>query len=283
MRRELRTSSEVCQVLRHRTKRTARRGPSTLHKALDVLEALHGATQGMGITELAARVGAPKSTVHRIITGWETRGYIRQNLQTEKYRLDVKVFELGCAAVDGALIETARPYMREVLGRLNETVSLAILERTDCLFLEELKSSQPVAVQTFIGARVPAHCAAAGKVLLAFNSDAVAACIDAGLRRYTARTVVAPDEFKRQLEVVRSKGYAVVREEWRPDIAAAAAPVWDRSTTVIAALVVTAPASRVDRQQLGSYVNVVRAAAAKLSRALGFRRADVDQSFAQAT
>ena len=101
----------------------------SIDKTLDLLEFLSANEQETGITEISKKLHMGLSTVHRILTTLKSRGYVIQNQQTTKYRLGIKLFELGCAVQSTKrLVERIKSYLRQLSQSTNETANLAILE-----------------------------------------------------------------------------------------------------------------------------------------------------------
>jgi len=144
----------------------------SIDKTLDLLEFLSVNEKETGITKISKKLHMGLSTVHRILTTLKSRGYVIQNEQTAKYRLGIKLFELGCAVRSVKhLVEIAKPYLRELSEIANETVNLAILEGKEVVYLSKIESTEVLTINIKRGTRLLAHCTALGKVLLAFISD----------------------------------------------------------------------------------------------------------------
>lgn len=246
---------------------------SSLQKALNVLEAFALATPELGITELAETLGMPKSTVHRVLAALEARGYVKQSSLTGKYRLGIKLWELGSSVVNSlGLREAARPCLEELARRTGETINLTVLDGTDSLYIDEIQSTHPVRAHSYVGIRAPAHSVATGKAMLAHLPSALERLLEKGLAPFTEHTIVDPLELQRELKEVRERGYAINREEWRPGVSAAAASVWDHTNRVVAAIGVSGPANRLTREKLRGLGALVSELSARLSRELGSPR-----------
>lgn len=245
---------------------------SSLHRALTVLEAFSLETPELGITEVSEAVGLPKSTVHRILSALEQRAYVRKNRRTGKYRLGTKLWELGTIVVNTLnLRDTARPYLEELARLTGETINLTVLDDADSLYIDEIQSAHSLRAHSYVGVRPPVHCVATGKAMLAHSPAALERRLELGLTRFTDETLVERAELERELKTVRELGYAVNLEEWRPGVRAAAAPVWDHTNHVVAALGVSGPATRLTRERLRELGPLVSQRAASLSHDLGYR------------
>ena len=220
----------------------------SIDKALDLLEFLSVNEQEAGITEISKKLHMGLSTVHRILTTLKSRGYVIQNQQTTKYRLGIKLFELGCA-VQGTkrLVEITKPYLRQLSQSTNETVNLAILEGKEVIYLDTIGSPEILRTEIMAGTRTPAHCTALGKVLLAFITDWEFESLyksDEPLSSLTSKSISSLEELKKHLKKVKEQGYGVDIEEYKIGINCLSVPIIGRSGEAIAAISITGPASR---------------------------------------
>lgn len=219
----------------------------SIEKAMDLLEFLSVNEQEAGITEISERLHMGISTVHRIITSLKSRGYVIQNQQTTKYRLGIKLFELGCAVQSTKrLIEISKPYLRQLSQSTNETANLVILEGKEVIYLDTIESPEILRTEIMVGTRTPAHCTALGKVLLAFISDQEFESLYKSkepLPSLTSNSITSLEELKKHLKKIRIQGYAVDREEYKTDINCLGVPIIN-GNEAIAAISITGPASR---------------------------------------
>ena len=220
----------------------------SIDKALDLLESLSVNEQETGITEISKKLHMGLSTVHRILTTLKSRGYVIQNQQTTKYRLGIKLFELGCAVQSTKrLVEITKPYLRQLSQSTNETANLAILEGKEVIYLDTIESPEILRTEIMAGTRTPAHCTALGKVLLAFISDGEFKSLyksDEPLSSLTSKSISSLEELKKNLKKVKEQGYAVDREEYKIGVNCIGVPIFGRNGEAITAISITGPASR---------------------------------------
>ena len=143
----------------------------TLDKSLALLEfiSINEKETGkeIGISEINNTLHLGLSTIHRILTTFKTRGYIIQNQKTMKYRLGIKLFELGYTVQNtNRLIETIKPHLKQLSQSTSETANLAILEGKEVVYITKIESSEVLTTNIEVGARLPANCTALGKILL---------------------------------------------------------------------------------------------------------------------
>jgi DNA-binding IclR family transcriptional regulator len=242
----------------------------SLPKGLALLELLSGDEAPMGVTALAKHMGMPKSGVHRLLQVMRATGWVRQTSSGE-YECTLKVWEVGqrvAGKID--LRRAALPAMRELAARTRETILLSVLDGTDVLYLEVLDSPQPVRAYTRPGDRAPAYCMATGKAMLAYASAPVLEAVVRKFEVFTSLTITTREELNHELERVRRKGFAVNRGEWNGGVKGIAAPIFDGSGAVIAAISIGAPGERMNETLVRNFAPLVLDAAKSVSRELGY-------------
>lgn len=245
---------------------------NAVERALGILENVDSGARGTGITELSQRVGMKKSTVHRLCATLEHRGYLLRDPDTGRYRLSLRLFQIGSAALSRLdLPARAMPALEALGAAVQETAHLAVLEGDDVVFIGKVESPRPLRLHSQVGRRAPAHCTALGKVLLAYTTASRRTRILRGpIARYTPQTITAPEALARALEEVRRRGYALDDQEFEEGIRCVAAPVRDYTGNVIAALSVSAPAVQLPRSRVAAMAEAVIAAAQQVSNSLGY-------------
>ncbi|MFB6675399.1 IclR family transcriptional regulator [Streptomyces sp. NPDC056390] len=236
---------------------------SLLRKVRVILSAFDNGSPVLGLSELARRTGLAKTTVHRVATDMAGIGLL--NRQGRRYELGSLLFELGQRVPrTRALRLVAARHLEDLALTTRETVVLGFPGDQDVLFAEKYYSQRGggVAVSQVEG-RVPFHCGASGKALLAFGDPALAArVVSAPLSRRTRWTITEPERLRAELEQVRRQGYAVDRQELVAGFGAVSAPVLVADVAV-ATLTVTGPVERLDVARLAP---VVTAAGRALTR-----------------
>lgn len=241
--------------------------------ALELLEQFLGDAQEMGVTELSRRLHLHKNNVFRLLATLETKGYITQNRETEGYRLGVKAFELGQAYLKHNAVTTiVDPILSRLRDDTGETAYLSVLQGEEVVYLLAYESYRKVRVSSQVGMRFPAHITAPGKVELAYLPELP--YYKHPLRRQTDPTQADLRRLERELEKIRSQGYAVdegkLDPRLDPDVITIAAPVFDASGKTVGAISIAGPAYRlgVERILQQAIEDVVRSAK-ETSKALG--------------
>jgi len=242
----------------------------SLGRSLDILECFGPGERELGLAEIARRVRLPKSTTHRFVATLAGRGYLSPD-GGGRYRLGIRLWELGCLAVMPlGLREAARPSMEWLARESRETIHLAVLDGLEVVYIDRIESTQPLQARSRLGGRMPAYCAATGKAMAAHAPRRFLAQIVAGgLRRYTPRTIADPETLLKVLAAVARNGYAVTLGEYERDLGGVAAPIRDYTGAVVGGIGIVAPMSRLARGRYKAFVPPVMRAAAEISTRLG--------------
>ena len=266
-------------TVRRLHRHTARRpeidvGPSkSLQKALRILVYMGEQAPEAGITQLASELGLTKATVHRLLNTMERFELIEKNAESERYRLGLKLHQLGSKAVESRTLRSeAHRLLLEMSRRSRETVSLAVPTTGGVICLDRMDSPQTIiTVRTPVGAMFPPHCTAAGKAILAYmTEDEINEIVKRnGQRQYTQFTIAQLADLKENLRLIRQRGYAVDHQELERGLSGVAAPVLSAHERVIAAVGIAGPTLRFRGKELAQKVSLVTEIAARLAMGLG--------------
>ncbi len=219
----------------------------------------------LGLSELARRSGVPKASAHRLAGQLVEHGLLER--VDRSYRLGVRLFELGQRVQRSRVLrDAALPFLEDLYVTSRETVHLAVPDGTHVLYIEKLVGHSSGPTPSSVAGRMPMHCTATGKAILAhLPDDEVDRHLGQQLSRVTRHTIVVADVLRSELREICRMGYAVEREETVVGYVSVAAAVLDPAGTPLGALSVTGPSRRVDPDRFGP---VVRTAARGLSRVL---------------
>jgi IclR family pca regulon transcriptional regulator len=248
---------------------------SSLRAGLAILNCFTAERPVLGIANLADELNMSRSTTHRYASTLVALGYLEQDY-SRRYRLAPRVADVGMSLLDSlAVRRRARKHLGELREQTGRTVSMAILDGQEVLYVERLRGwrrgQHAVDLDLGIGARRPLHCMAMGKVLLANAPDAERErLIDAlDLTREGPNSIVSKRALRTELELVRTEGLAVGDEELAPGVRSIAAPVFDREGRVAAAIGIPVPADEFSRDELVKLFGpAVTATAERISAAL---------------
>jgi len=242
--------------------------------ALDVLEEFRGEMDELGVTELSKKLKLHKNNVFLILATLQYRNYIEQNKTNDNYRLGIKCLELGQTFVQQrGLLKQAQPILQELADNSGETSYLSILRGNEVVYLDSVETTSTVRVISRVGLHMPVHATAAGKALIAFESEEeLRKRFPSELKKFTKSTISSPEEILKNLETVRETGYATDLEEFEEGLRCIASPIRDYTRKVIAAISVSGPAHRLSDEKIEQTIGPEVARRAKaLSTRLGCR------------
>lgn len=247
----------------------------SVYRALDILEAFLDYGPEVNLTELAYRLNMNKTTVHRLLSTMENRGYIQRSSGSKKYCLGSHVFKLGSyfqARLD--VRRMALPFLIALSEQTREAAFLCIREGDDALCIERVEAEQEVNIFSLrVGGKQPLHCGAAPRCLLA-GMDL------AKIQEYAERTNL-PSFTKYSISGINQlitdvfqtiqQGYVFAREDVTIGVAAIGSPIRDYSGKVVAAVSIAGLVGRFTDENLESIVHVVMKSAQQISIQMGFR------------
>ena len=246
---------------------------SALQRGLRLLQVFSESPGGLTAKQVAAMSRLPVSTVHRFLANLVTTGFLNRDVEGIHY-LGVACFSIGQAAAGQLDIRRlSLPYLRKLNQQTRETIHLTVRNGSSAVYVEKLDSPEPLRIYSRIGAAVPLHCTAVGKVLLAYmpidEQTRVLSGLD--LQRLTPNSVGNLADLRTELSRVRKNGYATDLEEHELHIRCAAAPIWDHSGSVQSSLSITAPAFRMPMTRLRQLAPLIQAAGLRISAELGYQ------------
>lgn len=243
-------------------------------RTLAILETLAAHKNPAPLSVLAREVGLNVSTVHRLLHTLMGRGFVQQEPDSGRYKLGLKIFELGTAALSALDVrQVGRTYLEEIVRTCNETANLVVLDHDEVVYVDQVESSRQVKMIAKIGGRAPVYCTGSGKAILSQLPPAERDDLleRVSLVRRTARTMTDPANLRRELAEIQRRGYSLDNEEMEEGVRCVAAPVTNSFGRVVGAISVSGPSSRLTDEYLeAKLIPTVRSAATQLSRRLGF-------------
>ncbi len=252
----------------------------SVERALKILEEMANAGEPISISELASKVGLKVSTVHRLLATLLYRGYVEQEAETSKYRLGLKLLEVGNASKYYYDVRTiARPYLEALVEECNETTNLAVLDETEVVYIDQVESKRMIIVNMLaqVGNRAPVHCTATGKCLLAYlpQSKLEEVLGKIKLEKYTNETIVDIYYLNKELEKIIKEGYAFDWGEMEEHVHCVAAPIFNHTGEVIASISISGPSNRMTSYYIkNELAELVKDTALKISSSMGFSNFD---------
>ena len=253
----------------------------SLERGLAILGCFTPQRPVLGIADIADELGMSRSTTHRYVITLVALGYLEQGA-SRKYRLGLKVTDLGMSALNSTgLREHAHPYLEELRQRTSYTASLAVLEGTEILYVDRARSfrrgQNQVDLGIGLGSRLPAHCTAMGKLLLANlpedeQSDLLATM---KLTKPGPNTITSKKALRDELDQIHEENFAVDDQELAAELHSIAAPVRNDAREVVAAVSLEADISMITLAELVDALSPhLVSTADRISARLGYRRDD---------
>lgn len=249
-----------------------RGGVQSVQRAFDILEALAGAEDGLGVTDVARALDLKTPTVHNLLRTLVRRGYAAKDGDTRRYRLGHCCAALGRAFGRGLrLPDLAEPRLRALSAELNESIVLGVLERGEVVFLANVEARRMLAVNFDHASVQDGYNTVCGRVLLAYlPPEALKAYVAAHpIAKSRAEDIRSRKDLAAVLDEVGRQGYCAYWRE-RDTVLAIAAPVFDAEGRAVAAVGVALPGSRFREPERGRIVDAVRRAADRISTDLGW-------------
>lgn len=253
----------------------------SLERGLAILSCFTPRRPVLGIADIADELGMSRSTTHRYVITLLALGYLEQGA-SRKYRLGLRVTDLGMSALNSTgLREHAQPYLEELRQRTSYSVSLAVLDGPEILYVDRARSFRrgqgQAGPDVRIGSRLPASCTAMGKLLLANLPDADQRELIASIKltKSGPNTITSKKALRDELDEVLDANFAVDDEELAKGLYSIAAPVRDEARDVVAAVEIAVPSSMIS---IGELVDALGphlvSTADRISARLGYRRDD---------
>jgi DNA-binding IclR family transcriptional regulator len=244
----------------------------SVDRALTLMEIVAAQKDEISLQALSYKAGLNSSTAYRLLNTLRAHGLVQQSPDTRGYRLGLKILQLATAVRDQLdLQQLVRPFLQYLAEASGESANLVVLEGDEAVYIDQVLSTHPIRAFTQIGVRVPLHCAAVGKMLLAHMPDQRREdIIRKGLPAFTKNTITNPYRLREELAKVRDQGFAVDIEERQEQVRCVAAGVLDDQSSIVAAISISGPAHRLSSERLQDELSgLVRKTAGEISSNLG--------------
>src|SRR3954465_4337427 len=186
----------------------------SIERAAAILRLLSGRTRRLGVVDIAGELGLPKGTVHGLLRTLRDVGFVEQDADSGKYQLGAALLHMGSSYLDGNELRTrALNWSDSLASRSHESVRIGTLHEGRVLIVHHVFRPDDSLQVLDVGTLLPAHATALGKALLADSPYIAAALAADGLDRFTPATVTEPDALRRELDVIRERGWAADLQE----------------------------------------------------------------------
>ncbi len=222
-------------------------GGSSAERALRILAAVAEAGVGLSLADLSARVGLPKATLHRQCAALLAQGYIARDVDPLRFVVGPALRKLAFVTLNHGHVRALRHrVLADLVADVQETCNFTTLDGAEVLYLDRVEARWPLRLTLDVGAHVPIHCTASGKLFLAHLPPPQADELigRAPLPAFTRNTITRPARLRRECEMIRTAGYSTDREEFIAGLIAVAVPVFDAGGVPRAAIALHAPTAR---------------------------------------
>lgn len=229
-------------------------GVKSAERTLDVLELLASTDERLTLSEIARRLGTPKSSLHKLLGTMERRGWVETDEVTHThYRVGLRALLTGTRYVDiDEIVQLAQPMLTTITETVQEASHLGRLDGTDVVYLAKRESPHPLRMYSAVGRRLPAHATAMGKAMLALRPwSEVDDLLPVRLAALTPSTITSRTRLRDELELTRERGYAVDDEESAEMMRAVAIALPTRGSNN--AISVSAPSARLSDDKISEY------------------------------
>jgi IclR family pca regulon transcriptional regulator len=228
-------------------------------RGLAVIRAFNAERPEQTLTDVAAATGLTRAGARRILLTLQTLGYVE--MEGRLFRLTPKILDLGFAYLTSMPFwNLAEPVMEELSAHVHESVSAAVLDRTEIVYVLRVPTHKIMTINLSIGSRLPAYCTSMGRVLLKATLGSTP------LYAHTPRTVTDKEELKKVIAQVRRQGWAIVDQELEGGLISLSAPIRNRQGRVIAAMNISGNAQRNSaKQMVKAFLEPLQAAAQNVS------------------
>ena len=253
----------------------------SLERGLAILGCFSSNRPVLGIADIADNLGMSRSTTHRYVITLVALGYLEQGA-SRKYRLGLRVTDLGMSALDSTgLRKHSHPELEELRQLTSYTAGLGVLDGEEILYVDRARGfrheQSEAALDPQPGSRLPAHCTAIGKLLLAYlpEHEQRELIVNMTLTKRGPNTITAKKALRDELERIRQEGLAVNDQELAPELRTLAAPVRDRTGAVLAAVNLSVPGTTAPLAELVDALGPQLVSTAdRISASLGYRGDD---------
>ena len=247
-------------------------------KVFGILQALSERPE-TGISELSVRLSMPKATVYRFLQTMMMLGYVRQESESERYGLTMKVYELGTKALQQPeVVDLAKHHMQILADKTGETIHLGALIESEIIYIHKVDSNHTLGMYSRIGRRAPLHCTAIGKVLMAWEHPERRALVLKGVdfMPYREKTITTISQYEEELRKVKIQGFAEDQEEFDDHIRCLGIPIFDRLNRPVAGMSISFPTFRYDDARKPELVAMLKDASRDISTRLGCTQFPLD-------
>lgn len=248
---------------------------SMITKSFEVLELLSKNPYGLTLQEIVTQLQYPKSSLYKIVSNLQEIGYLGREIDSSRYFLSRKLLTLGVTAFNSSnIIERSKEYMKLLRDEVGESVMIGTLIDDEVVLLEQITGSLDFVFTLKQGMRFNLYSTAPGKVILAFLDKSKQNEIVDNLRLEAINeyTITDKELLKKELDIIRQKGYAADINETVEGVHCIAAPIWDETKNAIACVWTSGPAGRLPKKDIETIAQRIVECGLSISHNIGYRK-----------
>ncbi len=246
----------------------------SVDRAIDVIELFNSTVTELSVKEISDGLQLSKSTVHGLIKTLEHRGFLEQKPENQKYKLGLRLFELGnLVGSQMDIRKLSSSVIHQLVEKVKETVHLVVLDGKEVVYVEKLEGPGSLRMYSQVGKRAPMYCTGVGKAILAYLDEQEVDEIlqSTKMEAFTPYTLTTHEAIRAELEQIRRNGYATDDQEIELGLRCFAAPVFNHEGKVVASISCAGPINRIVYEKDSEIAKHVKAAALEISNKLGYR------------
>ena len=247
----------------------------SVDRALALVDIIAESEDGLSLAQISNAIELPKSTVFGLLSTLRDYNYVTQSPDDGRYQLGIKLFELGTqVARTWDIRDAARPVLRRLMNEFGDTVHLGAEDNGEVLYIEKMSPESIVNIVSEVGIRLPMHCSALGKVLLASKSKSELKRIIGmrGLPAFTHKTITTQSKLEKELVQIREQGYAVDDGEIMENLRCIAAPIKDSYGVIKYAVSISGQLRDMHGKRLEHIIDEVKKGADEISASIANAR-----------
>lgn len=221
---------------------------SSVDRVLSIMDLISKEGNGVNLSAISKELNIPKTTVFRLLEKLTGRGYLTYEEKTEKYSIGIEAIIMSMTALTNMnVVEISIPYLKELALNTEETAFLGVYNEGEIIYLYKEEGTRSIVMTSQLGSKRSVHSTGLGKAILSgFPIEHVTEILkEKGMKRMTKNTITTPNDYLKELTDVRLNGYAMDNEELEEGLGCYAAPIYNYSGKVVAAICVSGPIDRV--------------------------------------
>ncbi len=247
-------------------------------KIFSMLEILSDHEEGLSIKELSEKMTIHKSSVHRMASTLIHLGYLSQNPESLKYRINLKIISLGLKTLQSLdIVSIAKPYLKNLLAKTDQTITLGAIEHNQVVYVDKLlPKTSSFTINSHVGKSMPLYCAAVGKILLAHLSREKFEELWASYEflQFTDSTIVEKEKMLSEIDKILEKGYAIDDEENQEGVMCIASPIFNYKGVVEHSVSISFPKVKFSYEKFDEHMQQVMQAGKDISKEIGYKYKD---------